>query len=137
VLKGNNRKLIKDLNIHNPDLVEFGRFRKLLDSNDKKSPLRLSQSCLPTTSNGMTSKILPMTGAISKFKYNVAKDESYCDPLNMLLLGLDSNIVSFSDVLGKVDIKSKTRFQEQTFGYRGTESIVESSPMLLNNCYIV
>jgi hypothetical protein len=110
IVKGRNKKLINDLNLNNSDLAEFGKFIKSLNSNNKKALLRLSQSSFPTSSNGETSKILPMTGAISKFKYNVAKDESYCDPLNMLLLGLDSNIVSFSDVLGKVDIKSKTRF---------------------------
>ena len=137
IVKKNNRKRINHININNLDLEDFDIIKKLLDSNNKKEPLRLSKICLPTATNAIVSKVIPMTGAISKFKYNISKDESHCDPLNMLLLGLDSNIVSFSDILGKIDIKSKTRFQEQTLGYRGKESIVEGSPMLLNNGYIV
>jgi L-2-hydroxyglutarate oxidase LhgO len=85
IVKKHNRKCINDINLHNYDLEVFNTIREFLDSNDKKIPRRLSQNCLPPTSNGITSKILPMTEAISKFKYNVAKDESYCDPLNMLL----------------------------------------------------
>ena len=118
MVKEHNRKCINDINLLNYDLEVFNIFRDLLDFNDKKIPRRSSQICLPPTSNGIKCKITPMTGAISKFKYNVAKDESHCDPLNMLLLGLDSNIVSFSNLLSKVDIKSKTRFQEQTLGYK-------------------
>ena len=45
--------------------------------------------------------------------------------------------MSFSDVLNAVDTKHKTRFQEQTLGYKGNCLIVQSSPFLLNNGNIV
>lgn len=137
LIKRNTRKHIKDLKIHNCDIEEFDAFKALPGFNDKNISLHLSQSCVTSVTNDKTSRIIPMTGAISNFKYIVSKDESHCDSLNMLLLGLDSNIVSFDDVLDKVDIKSKTKFQEQTLDYKGKESIVASSPILLNNGNLV
>ena len=80
-------------------------------------------------------KIIPMVGAVGKFEYDIVKDEVTCDEINRLMVGLESNTYKYADVLEKVD--GKTRFQEQTLGYRGNESIVESSPILVNNGNII
>ena len=76
-------------------------------------------------------KIIPIVGAIGTFEYDIAEDEITCDEINRLMVGLDNNVYSFAEVLGKVE--DKTRFQEQTIGYRGSESMVYSSPITFGN----
>ena len=85
----------------------------------------------------MAQKIVALPGAIGKFEYDVVKDESTCDEINRLMVGLESNVYSFADILDKVDVRSKLFFQEQTLSYRGSETTVESSPILLNNGNII
>jgi len=73
-------------------------------------------------------KLIPIVGAIGKFQYDLLRDESNCDEVNRLIVGLDSNQVNFKTVLSKVDIKSKTKFTEMTVGYKGNDEIVQTSP---------
>ena len=89
----------------------------------------------PIPKNEPSQKIIPLAGAIGTFDYNIVKDEVTCDEINRLVVGLDSNIYKFADILEKVE--SKTRFQEQTIGYSGDEKIVYSSPISLVNGNVI
>ena len=80
-------------------------------------------------------KIIPLIGAIGTFKYDVLNDKIKCDEINRIVVGLGSNVYSYSDILEKVE--DKTRFMEQTVGYSGNEKIVYSSHITLNNGNVI
>ena len=89
----------------------------------------------PIPKNEPSQKIIPLVGARGFFDYDVLNNNIECDEINRLLVGLDSNIYKFSDILEKVE--GKTRFQEQTIGYSGDEKIVYSSPISLINGNVI
>ena len=80
-------------------------------------------------------KIIPLVGAVGNFDYDVLRDTIKCDEINRLLVGLESSVYCYADILEKVE--GKTRFMEQTIGYSGGEMIVESSPISLNNGNVI
>ena len=101
----------------------------LMCKGDALNFLIKKHHAVPTTEPSQ--KIIPLVGARGFFDYDVLNDKIKCDEINRLMVGLDSNIYKFSDILEKVE--GKTRFMEQTVGYSGDEKIVYSSPILLNN----
>ena len=101
----------------------------LIRPTDAIGFLTKKHNAVPTTKPSQ--KIIPLVGARGFFDYDVLNDKIKCDEINRLVVGLDSNIYKFADILEKVE--GKTRFQEQTVGYSGDEKIVYSSPILLNN----
>ena len=105
----------------------------LMCKGDALNFLIKKHHAVPTTEPSQ--KIIPLVGARGFFDYDVLNDKIKCDEINRLMVGLDSNIYKFSDILEKVE--GKTRFQEQTVGYSGDEKIVYSSPISLVNGNVI
>ena len=126
-----------DINSHNQEAIikryEVMMQTSLMCEGDVVNFLIKKHQSIPAVEPNQ--KIIPLVGAIGSFEYNIANDEIICDEINRLMVGLDNNVYSFADVLLKVE--DKTRFQEQTIGYRGNESIVESSSMIFENGNII
>ena len=106
----------------------------LMRSQDVFNFLTKTYTAIPAVEPSQA-KIIPLPGAIGAFKYDVLNDKIKCDEINRLVVGLDSNIYKFADILEKVE--GKTRFQEQTVGYSGDEKIVYSSPISLVNGNVI
>ena len=105
----------------------------LIRSDDSIAFLTNKHNSIPAVEPNQ--KIIPLIGAIGIFEYDVLNDKIKCDEINRIVVGLDSNVYSYSDILEKVE--DKTRFMEQTVGYSGNEKIVYSSPITLNNGNVI
>ena len=80
-------------------------------------------------------EIIPIIG---KFSYDFASDQSTVTTIQQKLLGLNSEIVSFSDVLKIIDVKSKTQFLEQSLGnVSPLNKTIQTSPIQLENGNVV
>ena len=77
-----------------------------------------------------------LVGAKGNFSYDVQKDEARGDELQQMIFGYDG-AVNYSKIMGLVDHKSKTQFQEMSLGFDGNEELVETAPILLTNGNII
>ena len=78
--------------------------------------------------------VIPIHGA---FRYDIARDASSIDHNLKAILGVESNVVSFAQVLQAVDPISKTLFQEQSIGQIGKHDCFHTNEFQLKNGNIV
>lgn len=76
-------------------------------------------------------KLIPVPGAIGAFFYDAQKDVSTHDEIQRSIWNLGGD-APFASVLGMVDIRFKTKFQEMVF-QKCPQPFIETAPFQLEN----